>query len=500
MNATNKPSKEQAFWDVIIIGAGISGINAAYRLQTQLPSYSYTILEARPRMGGTWDLFRYPGIRSDSDLITFGFAWNPWDKENPIADGTSIKQYMQKSASQYGIDKQIQYETSVASASWSSEDALWTLSVSVNGGQATFLTTRFLIFGAGYYDYHTPLAAAIPGLENFKGHTIHPQFWPENLDYADKKVVVIGSGATAITLVPELAQKAASTTMLQRSPTYIVSLPNKVRMRPWWSRFMPRFLFSKLQRLFWIIRGRFIYNWCMKNPEKAKALFAKGAVSQLPQSIPYDPHFKPSYSPWEQRLCICPDGDFYTALREGRANVETDTIESVVEDGIVLASGKKLDCDMIVTATGLKLQFAGGVKIEVDGKPVEIHSKYWWNGVMIQDIPNAAFVMGYPNASWTLGADATALFVCRFLKALDSKKQKAAAPYLEDAGSLKPTPSLPLTSTYVRLGSGSLPKASQDTPWVARRSYFEDVFFAKYGSLTKGMKFIDTSRTEKKYV
>lgn len=491
MNGTTINS--EASWDVIIVGAGISGINAAYRLQSELPKCSYTILEARDSMGGTWDLFRYPGIRSDSDLFTFGFAWNPWKKQNPIADGPSILEYMQQSASMFGIDKHIRYGTYVSSASWSSEEGLWTLAATTNGNPV-LLTARFLVFGAGYYDYHTPLAAIIPGIENFQGQTIHPQFWPKDADCTDKKVIVIGSGATAVTLVPELAQKAASTTMLQRSPTYIVSMQNRSAARPWWTWMLPNSVFHRLKRLLWIVRGRLLFRWCTKNPDKAKAVFRELVTKQLPASIPYDPHFRPSYSPWQQRLCVCPNGDFFQALRDGKAGVETGTIDAVVADGIVLTSGKKLDADIIVTATGLKLQFAGGVQFLVDGEKIDVGSRYWWNGVMVQDIPNAAFMMGFPNASWTLGADATAHFVCRFLKFLERKRYSAAAPSLEDSSALDPMPSIALTSTYVKLGAGNLPKASSTAPWTGRTSYFEDMFWAKYGSLTRGLKIIEGGR------
>lgn len=477
----------EEIYDVIIIGAGISGLNAAYRLQTQFPNLRYTILEARQNLGGTWDLFKYPGIRSDSDLFTFGFSWYPWDQDNPIAHGSSIVKYLNNAAKQHGIKEHILFEHRVLGADWSSTDNNWSLSVEHNG-RTTSVTAQFLVFGTGYYDYHTPLEADIPGLTNFSGQIIHPQFWPEDLDYSDKKIVIIGSGATAITLLPKLAEKA-QVTMLQRSPTYILSVPN--RTASWLSTLLPTTWNRKLQRLRWLYVSRFFFLFCQAFPNFSRWLLGKGVTRQLPANVPFDPHFKPRYNPWDQRLCVCPDGDFFKSLHTGRAAVKTDTIRTVTDSGIELHSGEYLDADIIVTATGLRLQLAGGTSLTVDGNPVPVSQKYIWHGMMMQDLPNAAFLLGYVNASWTLGADATSLFTCRLLKEMGERGVKAAVPRVSaaDAEVMQPRRLLSLNSTYVVKAERELPKSADRGPWKPRGSYFEDIEFAKGGSL-EGLAFL----------
>ncbi|OAG34513.1 hypothetical protein AYO21_11335 [Fonsecaea monophora] len=477
-------------FDVIIIGAGISGINMAYRLQTQIPGCTYTILEARQSLGGTWDLFRYPGIRSDSDLFTFGFPWYPWRQENPIASGESIMAYMKDAAAKFGIDQHIRYKHSLDQAAWSSKHHAWSLTVNVDG-EAAYYTARFLVFGTGYYNYHTPLETDIPGIGRFQGETVHPQFWPEHLDYADKQIVIIGSGATAVTLLPQLAKKAKLTTMLQRSPSYILPMPNRDQSRSKLSYLLPTSVYYKLKRLSWIIFSRLFVGYCRRFPNRAKQLIEKSVTPLLPLTISYEPHFKPRYLPWEQRLCVCPDGDFYSALRSGKAVVETGVIHEVVSDGIQLTSGKKLPADIIVTATGLKLCVGGGVQFEVDGEQVALNTKFLWNGVMLQDIPNAAFVIGYTDASWTLGADATAHFVCRLLQSMSRKGYVEAKPYLPNSDSLTASPAFNLNSTYVAVGAKSLPKTAAVAPWTGRGGYFSDMFWAKYGNITRGMRYVN---------
>ncbi|PYH87413.1 FAD/NAD(P)-binding domain-containing protein [Aspergillus ellipticus CBS 707.79] len=480
-------------FDVIIVGAGISGINAAYRVQAQFPNCRYAILEARESMGGTWDLFKYPGIRSDSDLFTFGFSWFPWDRENPIAEGPSIVQYLHRASAKYGIDKQIRYQHRLLGADWSSADQLWSLSVD-NDGQSRSLSARFVIFGTGYYDYHNPLQADIPNLESFGGEVIHPQFWPEDLDYTDKNIVLIGSGATAITLLPKLAQKAARVTMLQRSPTYILSLPN--RNRSWLSWILPNAAFRRVQRMSWFLTSQLFFFFCQTFPTIARFILRLSVSRQLPASVPFAPHFKPRYNPWDQRLCVCPDGDFFRALHTDHADVKTDTIRTVTKTGVELNSGETLSADLIVTATGLRLQIAGGTSITVDGVPVQVTDKFLWHGMMMQDLPNAAFVIGYTNASWTLGADATALFVCRLLQEMQNRGSTVAVPRVDsaDVGKLQPRRLLNLNSTYVTRAEGALPKAADRGPWVPRENYLQDVWFAEHGPMT-GMEFVGTKKT-----
>ncbi|OJJ30020.1 hypothetical protein ASPWEDRAFT_177751 [Aspergillus wentii DTO 134E9] len=474
-------------FDVVIVGAGISGINAAYRIQSQLPHLSYAILEARDAIGGTWDLFRYPGIRSDSDLFTFGFAWNPWSKDNPIADGASIAKYVRNTAAEYGIDKHIQFQNRLLAADWSTSDNSWTLAVDNDGATKSY-KARFVIFGTGYYDYHQPLKADIPGLDNFQGKLIHPQFWPEDLDYEKKKVVIIGSGATAITLLPKMAEKADRVTMLQRSPTYILSMPN--RSRSLMSYFLPSSWNRKFQRLTWIITSRIFFLFCQSFPTLARFILRLSVKPQLPSHVPHDPHFKPRYNPWEQRLCVCPDGDFFKSLHTGRADVRTDTIKQVTPRGIDLNSGDSLDADIIVTATGLRLQLAGGASITIDGEKYRLPEKYLWNGVMVQDLPNASFVIGYTNASWTLGADATAQTLCRLLKNMEKNHQVAVVPRLHDDSGLQQRKLLNLNSTYVSVAEQQLPRAADRGPWQPRDNYFSDYMFSKYGNMSENLETV----------
>ncbi|KAL9094569.1 MAG: hypothetical protein Q9165_003128 [Trypethelium subeluteriae] len=486
MNGTAKG--EDSFWDVVIVGAGISGINSAYRIQTQLPDQSYTILEARDGIGGTWDLFKYPGIRSDSDLHTFGFPWRPWQEQRAIADGASIKKYVCETASLYGIDQRIQYHHKVTSIDWSSDEQTWTLTVDVDG-KTKYFYAHFLILSTGYYDYAQPLPAVIPGMENFKGTVIHPQFWPDDIDYTDKNIVVIGSGATAVTLLPSLAEKASKVTMIQRSPGYLLSLPNPGG-DTWLSRILPRWLSSKINRVRFLVVPFLFYHFCRAFPQAARRVLRRVTTLQLPKTIPHDPHFEPTYNPWEQRLCVCPNGDFYRSLRSGRADIATGTIRSVTDSGVTLDSGAHIPADLIVTATGLKIQLAGGAGVAVDHAPLDLSSKILWKGVMLQDVPNLAFVIGYTNASWTLGADATALLVCRLMKAMRKRGWSSAVPRLqEDGEKMKRLPVLNLNSTYVLRAMDTMPKAGDHGQWKARDNYFTDLWNAKFGDIETGLEF-----------
>lgn len=475
-------------FDVVIVGAGISGINAAYRVQSQLPEYSYTILENRGAVGGTWDLFRYPGIRSDSDLHTFGFPWRPWAEKKAIADGESIRNYIKESAAEYGIDKKIKFHQKLKSADWSSESQNWSLSVEVNG-EATKYTAKFVILSTGYYDYNEPLKAEIPGLENFKGQIIHPQFWPEDLDYTGKKIVVIGSGATAITLLPNLVDKAARVTMLQRSPSYVMALPSVDPLGNLIKRLLPKWIAFKLVRWKFLVLPFLFFQFCRAFPNAGRKVIRANTLKQLPKNMAHDPNFNPRYNPWEQRLCICPDGDFFTALHKGNAEIVTDTIETVTATGITTVSGTTLDADIIVTATGLKMLLGGGARISVDGTPVPLSQKFMWKGALLQDLPNAAFVIGYTNASWTLGADATATLVCRLLKHMQKTGMAIATPRVR--GKMSEEPVLNLSSTYIEKAKGAIPKAGGNAPWRARKSYFGDMWAAKYGPLTTDLEFVE---------
>lgn len=468
-------------FNIVIIGAGISGINAAQRVQTQLPGLTYTILEARGAIGGTWDLFNYPGIRSDSDLYTFGFPWRLWESTNVIADAPSIKKYLVESAAECGIDKHIQFHHKLISANWSSKSQTWSLVVDADG-EKTYMKAKFMIYGSGYYDYEEPLRATIPGMDAFKGTKIHPQFWPQDLDYTDKKIVIIGSGATAVTILPVLAKTAASVTMLQRSPTYILSAP-ATDSGGWARRFLPSWMVHPLIRWKFMWGMWFYFQFCRAFPTRAKALIKVAMEKELPKHIAQDPHFKPSYNPWEQRLCVCPDGDFYQALRQGNAHIVTDTIETVTETGVLTSQGTTLDADIIVTATGLKMKFAGGTQITVDGTPVKVSDKYLWKGALLQDIPNTAFLLGYTNASWTLGAEASIQLVCRIIRHMMSRGLAVVTPRVEDESKVRPTSMMNLKSTYIIVGNRVLPKAGDVGPWKARVNYFKDFWHAKFGGL-----------------
>ncbi|KAL2827659.1 putative flavoprotein [Aspergillus pseudoustus] len=475
-------------FDVLIIGAGISGINAGYRLQTEFPDRTFLILEARNNLGGTWDLFRYPGIRSDSDLYTFGLKWFPWNQANPIAKGEDILTYLDDAAATHNIRQHIRLNHRVRSANWDGRE--WFLEVESQKG-IQHLHAQFTIFATGYYDYHNPLEAAIPGLEDFQGEIIHPQFWPESFDPVGKKIVVIGSGATAVTLVPSLAKDAQSVTMLQRSPSYLASMPNEVRHNTRWGPgLIPQAAVYRFRRLWFLVVPQLFYSLCQKFPNAARRLLQAGVQSQLPPSIPLDPHFTPRYNPWEQRLCACPDGDFFRALRSTKAQVETDLISQVDAHGIRLASGKRLDADTIITATGLRLQFLGGIPITIKGQKLDAATKYIWNGLMLEGLPNAMLVLGFTNASWTLGADIAMHLTCRILRHIwNNNGYASAVPVVENRNDLHDRPVLDLTSTYVKRAVQEMPRASTQRPWKSRASYFSDLWFSWFGNIKNGLIF-----------
>lgn len=487
----------QTDFDVVIIGAGISGINAAYRVQTQLPAgTSYTILEARDSIGGTWDLFKYPGIRSDSDLYTFGFPWRPWMDERCIAEGPAIVNYMKEAAASEGIDSHIQLRHKLQTASWSSELQKWRLDVT-SGSEAaapkTFYAT-FLIMGTGYYDYDEPLRATIPGIDTFAGQVVHPQFWPASLDTTGRRIVIIGSGATAITLLPNLASSggAAHVTMLQRSPSYIVSQPLVSTLDNALRACLPAAAAFRLIRWRYLLTGYLFYFFCRACPTRARRLLRRETEKQLADSgVAFDPHFKPRYGPWDQRVCACPDADFFAALRTGSASVVTDTIARVTASGIALASGgAELPCDIIVTATGLQMRIGGGVKIVVDGREVRLGEKLLWRGALLQDVPNAAFMIGYTNASWTLGADAAAQLVTRVMRRMRDEGATSCVPRVAKGEEVpRPEAFMKLNSGYINRALERLPKAGDRGPWKARWSYFSDLWNAKVGHVTRGLEF-----------
>lgn len=474
--------------DIIIIGSGISGLNAAYRVQNELPTHSYCILEARGSIGGTWDLFRYPGIRSDTDLYNFGFPWRPWDEKRLIADGASILNYLRKSVRDEGIDQHVRFHHKVVSASWSTDKQVWTLTVMSNGEKTVHLQATALVVGCGYYDYNRPLEAKIPALENFTGKIVHPQFWPPDLDYEGKKIAIVGSGATAITLLPSLTDKAEHVTMVQRSPTYIMPLPNSGNT--WLDWFLPRSLVFKIMRLHLVLMPILMYAYCQWFPRSARRILRAEAVKALGDEYPVDKHFKPAYDPWDQRLCFAPDGDFYRPIRAGRASVVTGRIENIHGNSIELDSGDSIEADIVVTATGLRLSIAGGTRFFVDGQTVPLADKVLWRNSWMQDMPNCAFVLGYTNASWTLGADTTAVLFCRMLKTMQTRRFTSAIPRIPSSrGTMQTKPYFNIKSTYARQGSSVMPVTGDMGPWKGRTNYFLDSWKASYGDVQEDVDF-----------
>ncbi|KAG6053053.1 hypothetical protein E4U17_005080 [Claviceps sp. LM77 group G4] len=476
-------------FDVIIIGAGLSGINFAYRLQERNPNLSYCIVDGRHEIGGTWSLFNYPGIRSDSDLFTFGFSWRPWEEQQPIAQGARILQYIKASAAQEGIDKKIKFNHRVNSVDWSSESSTWKFDITANASDPVSLQSRFVFLGTGYYDYNEPLKAHIPGIDDFEGTVIHPQFWPKDLDYTNKDVVIIGSGATAVTLVPSLADKAAHTTMLQRSPTYILALPESDLIDTAFRFLLPGSLAKQLIRFKWILSGFLLTTFSKWFPRLARSIILRWTAQELPKGVKMDPHFTPKYNPWEQRMCLCPAGDFFKTLRTGKASVETGVIEKVTAKSIRLKSGRELHPDIIVTATGLKVHLAGGIKVSVDGQDISLSECFLWKGCMLENVPNLFMAMGYVDASWTLGADATAQLVCRMLNRFTSGGFSQIVPRLTDDEKQNMTelPFMSLKSTYIQKGKSVFPRVGNSKQWLPRSYYWKDIYNARRGDVESGL-------------
>nr|WP_236518133.1 NAD(P)/FAD-dependent oxidoreductase [Sandaracinus amylolyticus] len=471
--------------DVMIVGAGLSGIGAAWHLRDRCPDHSYVILEAREAIGGTWDLFRYPGIRSDSDMFTLGYAFRPWRDQKAIADGPSILEYVRETARESGIDRHIRFRHRVKHASWSSEDARWTVEAEREDGEIARFTCSFLWMCSGYYDYAEGYTPEFPGTERFGGQIVHPQFWSDDLDYAGKRVVVIGSGATAMTLVPELAKKAAHVTMLQRSPTYVVSLPAEDALANFLREHLPEHVAYGITRWKNVLLSMAFYQFARRAPERAKKRIVSLIQKELGAEYDVATHFTPKYKPWDQRLCLVPDGDLFIALREGRASVVTDHIETFTEKGIRLRSGQELEADLIVTATGLKLQFLGGMELDIDGERLEPTKTMNYKGVMLSDVPNLACTFGYTNASWTLKADLTAEYVCRLLGRMRETGANVCTPRLRDA-EIGEEPFLNLTSGYVQRALAHLPKQGSRRPWKLYQNYALDILFLRHGDIDDG--------------
>lgn len=461
--------------DVIIVGAGLSGIGAAYHLQKHCPDKSYLILESREEMGGTWDLFRYPGIRSDSDMHTLGYNFKPWIDDKAIAEGPAILKYIHEAASENHIENNIRYQHRVCSANWNSEQQQWNLEVDCAGETKRYNST-FILMCAGYYSYTDPHDAQLPGLENFQGTVAHPQFWPEDLDYSNKQVVVIGSGATAMTMVPAMADETAHITMLQRSPTYIVSRPWRDVIANFLRAILPADWAYALTRWKNITLQQRMYNRSRKNPDTIKRLLRRQLESKINSDLDIDAHFTPSYNPWDQRLCLIPDSDLHLALNSGNASVVTDYIDTFSADGIRLKSGKEIKADIIVTATGLQMVQMGGIDLAVDGKPVVFSDTWTYKGLMLSGVPNLVNTFGYINASWTLGADLTAEYFCHLLNHMDSTGVTSVTPQLRPQDANMPSKDFieDFSSGYMQRMMHLFPKQGDRDPWLNTQDYIED--------------------------
>ena len=469
--------------DVLIVGAGISGIGAGYYLQNRCPGMTYAIVEARAALGGTWDLFRYPGIRSDSDLHTFGYAFKPWENEKSIAGADAILAYLNETVRENGIDRKIRYHHKVVSAAWRSDDARWTVEVErTDTGERLAFRCRWIFSAAGYYRYDQGYRPPFEGEERFKGRIVHPQHWPEDLDYSGKRVVVIGSGATAVTLVPAMAGKAAHVTMLQRTPTYVLSLPSRDIIANALRRIVGKRLAYALTRRKNIFMQRLIWQFCQRHPETARKLIRRMNMRQLPEGYPVDVHFNPPYNPWDQRLCVVPDGDLFKAIRADTASVATGRIKTFTESGVLMESGEHLDADLIVTATGLNLQPFGGVPLTVDGRTVQLAETVAFKGMMLSGVPNLAFAIGYTNSSWTLKIGLLCEHFCRLLNHMEKHRYDICCPEVRDPAMVR-RPLLDFGAGYVKRSLHELPRQGAEFPWLMSMSYAADARLLTRGAI-----------------
>jgi cation diffusion facilitator CzcD-associated flavoprotein CzcO len=474
------------YFDVLIMGAGLSGIDAAHHLQKLCPNKSYVILEQRERIGGTWDLFRYPGIRSDSDMLTMGYSFRPWTHAKAISPGNDIRDYIVAAARDEGIDRHIRFGHQIKRAAWSSEEAKWTIDAvrKLPDGreEPVTLTCNFLFSCAGYYRYSGGYTPEFPGIGRFRGRVIHPQAWPEDLDYAGKRVVIIGSGATAVTLLPAMAKTAGHVTMLQRSPTYIISMPEQDVIANWLRRVLPPMWAYRLSRWKNVALMTYVYQLAKHYPSFVKSGLIKKVGQELGPDFDVQTHFTPRYNPWEQRLCLVPDADFFRAIKSGRASVVTDHIETFTEKGIQLQSGKELEADIVITATGLVMQAFGGADLSVDGHSVDFGKTLAYKGVMVSGVPNLASIFGYINASWTLKADLICTYVCRLLNFMDKKGVRQVTPTPRDATAVA-TFVERFSPGYIERALEHWPKQGTKSPWRVYQNYFRDTLSMKWSPI-----------------
>ena len=479
-----KMENSQSHFNVVVVGAGISGIGAGYHLQKQCPNKSFVILEGRERFGGTWDLFRYPGIRSDSDMHTMGYRFKPWIDEKFIADGSSILNYLEETIDENNLGNKIRYQHKVLTSSWSSSTSKWTLEVkNLASGITEIFTCNFLMMCGGYYNYDEGYSPHFENQEQFNGLIIHPQKWPDNLDYKNKKVVVIGSGATAVTIIPAMADQVEHITMLQRSPTYFISAPDKDMIGNFFKKIFSQKTAYFLTRWKNILMGNYFYKRCVNNPEKVKEMLINGVRAHLGEDYDIDTHFTPKYKPWDERLCFVPNADMFEAMKSGKASVVTDHIDQFTETGIKLKSGEELTADIIIKATGLNLQFLNGIDVKVDNSQINISEKLAYKGRMFNDIPNLACSFGYARASWTLGADLSSEYVCKLLNYMDKHGYDYCSPVIGKEVREEGT-YLNLSSGYVKRAIDRMPKQGSREPWKGNQSYLSDVTELRWGSIT----------------
>ncbi|MGB0884947.1 MAG: flavin-containing monooxygenase [Chitinophagales bacterium] len=485
----NNMTLNNNYFDVIILGAGLSGIGAAYHIQDKCANKTFTILEGRENMGGTWDYFKYPGLRSDSDMFTLGYPFRPWKEQKAIADGSSILKYIKETAEEFGLDKKIRFQHKVLKADWNSETQLWTLEIETPENKNLKLTCSFFYSCSGYYSYKEGYTPDFKNKELFEGKTMHPQAWETEYNYTDKKIVVIGSGATAVTLVPELAKKAEHVTMLQRSPTYITSVPSKDKNAARISKWFPAKIARSLNRWKNIMYMITVYQIATRWPNKLKELLLTGVKRWLGDKADIEKDYTPKYNPWEQRLCVVPDGDFFKAIKKDKASIITDHIESFTKGGILLKSGKEIKADLIVTATGLNIELVGGVKVSIDGKEGETSSLHSYRGVMLSDVPNFAIAIGYTNASWTLKCDLNSKYVCRVLNYMDKNNLKTVIPKFDSKYETNEA-FLNLDASYIQRSISKLPRQGSKSPWRVYQNYIYDLFSIKYSKIKgTGLKF-----------
>ncbi len=476
----DEPAAEHV--DVLIVGAGISGVDAAYRLKTRCPDKSWLILEARDRIGGTWDLFRYPGIRSDSDMFTLGFPFRPWPSDQAIAGGEAIRQYVEDTAREFDILGRIRFGHRVLRASWSSADAQW----EIETDQGRF-TCSFLFSCCGYYDYHAGYRPEWEGEADFRGQIVHPQFWPDGINFSSKSVAVIGSGATAVTLVPALAEQAAHVTMVQRSPSFIVSRPSRDGIARFLQRILPARAADAIVRWKNVLLTSFFYGQARRSPEKFGQWIKDQLSKQLPPDYPVERDFSPPYKPWDQRLCLVPDADLFTAIRSGKVSIATGPIERFAPDGLRLATGEDVKADIVVTATGLVVKILGGIQLEVDGEPVVPANRLIWKGMMLSGVPNLFFAFGYTNASWTLRSDLTARLACRLLNHMKRRGIAIATPSEPDEG-IERRPVIDFSSGYVKRAEGVLPMQGARHPWSIRQNYVRDLLAMRFSRIDEDLE------------